>query len=271
MTAGAQFDPAPGWPGFISMLAERHFSPFKAYVNRARRTVVMLNPKVGTKSIRQALTDGVRDDRRVRRSIARALPAVQEGPRVSLCPAGRLCARAALSRRVRVLLLRAQSLRALALSLAEQVRLRTSCRLFAQHPAPRTAAPAPLCTQPRAARRHGRCRDTVHHVPRLCREPARRPARSSLGRPARRAADAPPPLRALLPHGGRIRRWHAPRVRSPRPRRCREWRQSLATQKNVSPRAEAPLYDAALAARVHVLYQRDFELFGYAKDSWRGL
>jgi len=52
--------PAPGWPGFFRILGRRHFSPFKTYVHRERRTVVVLNPKVGTKSFRQALTDGMR-------------------------------------------------------------------------------------------------------------------------------------------------------------------------------------------------------------------
>src|SRR6188768_768835 len=53
--------PAPGWPGFFRILRRRHFSPFKTYVNRSCRTVVVLNPKVGTKSFRQALTDGMRE------------------------------------------------------------------------------------------------------------------------------------------------------------------------------------------------------------------
>ncbi len=48
---------APGWTGFWRALGQRHFSPFKTYVNRERRTVVVLNPKVGTKSFRQILTD----------------------------------------------------------------------------------------------------------------------------------------------------------------------------------------------------------------------
>ena len=39
--------PAPGWPGFFRILGRRHFSPFKTYVNREHRTVVVLNPKVG--------------------------------------------------------------------------------------------------------------------------------------------------------------------------------------------------------------------------------
>jgi Sulfotransferase family len=45
----------------------------------------------------------------------------------------------------------------------------------------------------------------------------------------------------------------------------------LATQKNVSPKDEAPVYDAALAARVLRLYARDFSIFGYDTESWRGL
>jgi hypothetical protein len=51
----------PGWPGFWRALRQRHFSPFKTYVNRAHRTVVVLNPKVGTKSFRQALTQAMRE------------------------------------------------------------------------------------------------------------------------------------------------------------------------------------------------------------------
>ena len=57
----ANFDPAPGWGGFFHVLGLKHFSPFKTYVNRKHRTVVVLNPKVGTKSFRQALTDGMRE------------------------------------------------------------------------------------------------------------------------------------------------------------------------------------------------------------------
>ena len=50
-----------GWPGFWRILMRRHFSPFKTYVNRGRRTVVVLNPKVGTKSFRLMLTDALRE------------------------------------------------------------------------------------------------------------------------------------------------------------------------------------------------------------------
>jgi chondroitin 4-sulfotransferase 13 len=45
----------------------------------------------------------------------------------------------------------------------------------------------------------------------------------------------------------------------------------LARQRNVSPREEAPVFTAQLAARALRLYQRDFELFGYDIESWRGL
>jgi hypothetical protein len=45
----------------------------------------------------------------------------------------------------------------------------------------------------------------------------------------------------------------------------------LATQKNTSPKTEAPVYTPQLAARVHKLYARDFATFGYDEGSWRGL
>jgi hypothetical protein len=47
--------------------------------------------------------------------------------------------------------------------------------------------------------------------------------------------------------------------------------QILGTERNVSPKDEAPVYSAELAARVHRLYARDFEVFGYDAESWRGL
>jgi hypothetical protein len=45
----------------------------------------------------------------------------------------------------------------------------------------------------------------------------------------------------------------------------------LTTRRNASPVEEEPVYTAESAARVHRLYARDFALFGYAEDSWRGL
>jgi hypothetical protein len=61
-------EPAPGSPqsksGFLFALkvaTQFHFSPFKVYVNRPQRTVVILNPKVGTQSFRYILNRGLRE------------------------------------------------------------------------------------------------------------------------------------------------------------------------------------------------------------------
>jgi Sulfotransferase family len=45
----------------------------------------------------------------------------------------------------------------------------------------------------------------------------------------------------------------------------------LGTQRNASPKDEAPVYTAELAARVYRLHARDFAAFGYTEESWRGL
>jgi hypothetical protein len=46
---------------------------------------------------------------------------------------------------------------------------------------------------------------------------------------------------------------------------------ALATEKNVSPRQQPPVYTPDVAERVHRLYSKDFELFGYPEDAWNGL
>ncbi len=53
--------PDTSWRHVLRIISRKHFSPFKTYVNRDHRTTVVLNPKVGTKSFRQALTDGMRE------------------------------------------------------------------------------------------------------------------------------------------------------------------------------------------------------------------
>lgn len=45
----------------LKIATQPHFSPFKVYVNRAKRTVVVLNPKVGTQSFRYILNRGLRE------------------------------------------------------------------------------------------------------------------------------------------------------------------------------------------------------------------
>jgi len=47
--------------------------------------------------------------------------------------------------------------------------------------------------------------------------------------------------------------------------------QLVATQRNTSPPPVEPVFDEMLAARVRRVYARDFETFGYDPDSWRGL
>jgi len=49
------------WGRVWRVFTDRHFSPYKVYINRPRRTVVVLNPKVGTQSFRYALNRGLRD------------------------------------------------------------------------------------------------------------------------------------------------------------------------------------------------------------------
>lgn len=43
------------------MMKRHHFSPFKFYINREKRLVIVLNPKVGTKSVRHALNQGFKE------------------------------------------------------------------------------------------------------------------------------------------------------------------------------------------------------------------
>ena len=45
----------------LGLINRHHFSPFKFYINREKRLVIVLNPKVGTKSIRHALTRGFQE------------------------------------------------------------------------------------------------------------------------------------------------------------------------------------------------------------------
>jgi hypothetical protein len=45
----------------------------------------------------------------------------------------------------------------------------------------------------------------------------------------------------------------------------------LSERSNASPSDEPPVYTEDLAVRVHRLYARDFALFGYSAETWRGL
>lgn len=53
--------PRSGLGTALKIATRPHFSPFKVYVNRPKRTVVILNPKVGTQSFRYILNRGLRE------------------------------------------------------------------------------------------------------------------------------------------------------------------------------------------------------------------
>jgi hypothetical protein len=264
------FDPAPGWPGFFGMLGEKHFSPFKTYVNRARRTVVILNPKVGTKTFRQALTVCLRDvqghadpsDGRYRlfrnartfpfapvRDYAHALrfPGEYEFFCFVRNPYARLRSawqnkfayghRDGYSRSIRR---------------RELARLRHHAR-SARLPGAGQGEAIPFATflsyvesEPAGARDHHW--DEQHAVLLM--------QRLRYAHCFRMEEEFVPGLRRIFERIG----LDGPTLEN-----------SLAMQKNASPRDEAPVFTPELAARTYALYQRDFALFGYAEDSWPGL
>jgi chondroitin 4-sulfotransferase 13 len=270
MHEAARHDPAPGWPGFFAMLGERHFSPFKTYVNRAHRTVVILNPKVGTKSFRQALIDGMRE--------IQGIDDPSQG-RYRLFPNARRFPFAPLTDYAHALRFPGQ--------------YQYFC--FVRNPYARLRS----AWQNKFAYGHeqGYSRSIRRReLPRL-----RRFARAA-GLPGGRHGEAIgfPVFLAYVesqPSGQRDHHWDdqhqvllMQRLQYARCFRLEGefahglahiferiglagpvMQRILATQKNVSPRDEAPVYTPELAARVFRLYQGDFARFGYPEDSWRAL
>lgn len=261
---------APGWPGFWRILRHRHFSPFKTYVNRRARTVVVLNPKVGTKTFRQALTDGMR-----------AVHGITDpsGGRYRLFPKAREFQFA--------------PIRDYAHAFRFPAEYQFFC--FVRNPYARLRS----AWQNKFAYGHdkGYSRSIRRReLPRL-----RRFARTA-GLPGGADGSAIPFETFLAyvesrPSGHRDHHWddqhHVLLMNRIRYERCFRMEEEfgdglrrvfdriglsgaameeiLATQKNVSPRAEPPVYTQALADRVAALYARDFQLLGYAPESWRGL
>ncbi len=261
---------AAGWSGFWRILRRRHFSPFKTYVNRPRHTVVILNPKVGTKSFRQALTDGMRE------VFGIADPSE-----------GRYC----LFRKAREF--QFARLRDYAHAFRFPERYQFFC--FVRNPYARLRS----AWQNKFA--YGHLQGYSRSIRRRELDRLRRFA--SAARLPGGVAGTAIPFETFLayvesqPAGARDHHWDDQyHVLLMDDVRYETWfrmegeftsgmRQIferigltgeamdrlLATQKNASPRDEAPVYDAALAARVHSLYARDFSTFGYDADSWRGL
>lgn len=260
----------PGWPGFWRILTRRHFSPFKTYVNRDRRTVVILNPKVGTKSFRQAITDGMRevfgvtDPSGGRYRLFRKAREFQFAPIRDYAHAFRFPGEYQFFCFVRNPFARLRSAwqnkfaQGHVQGYSRSIRRRELPRLrrFARRaslPGGSDGSAIPFETflayvesQPSGRRDHHW--DDQHHVLLM--------ADVRYTQWFRMEGEFTAGLRQIFERIG-LTGAVMDRI--------------LATQKNASPRGEAPLYTPELAARVHRLYARDFELFGYSADSWRGL
>jgi hypothetical protein len=262
--------PAPGWPGFWRILCRRHFSPFKTYVNRARRTVVVLNPKVGTKSFRKVLTDalrelqGIADPSEGRYLLFKKAREFQFAPIRDYAHAFRYPGDYQFFCFVRNPYARLRSAwqnkfaYGHELGYSRSIRRRELPRLrrFARHaglPGGATGAAIPFASflayvesQPSGQRDHHW--DDQHRV--LLMDDIR------YERCFRMEGEFTEGMRCIL---GRLA-LTGPVVDA-----------MLTTHRNASPSDESPVYTEALAARVQRLYARDFALFGYSAETWRGL
>lgn len=261
---------APGWPGFWRILRHRHFSPFKTYVNRHARTVVVLNPKVGTKTFRQALTDGMRavhgitDPSEGRYRLFPKAREFQFAPIRDYAHAFRFPAEYQFFCFVRNPYARLRSAwqnkfayghaqgYSRSIRRRELPRLRRFARAADLAGGPDASAIpfetflAYVESQPAGCRDHHW--DDQHHV--LLTDCIR------YERCFRMEGEFTDGLRQIFDRIGLA---------------GAAMERILATQKNASPRDEAQVYTPALAERVARLYARDFELFGYDPESWRGL
>jgi len=265
-----QGEPPGGWPAFFGMLGEKHFSPFKTYVNHARRTVVVLNPKVGTKTFRLALVEGLREIHGITDPSEGRYRLFRNARRFPFAP-----------------------LRDYVHALRFPGEYEFYC--FVRNPYARLRS----AWQNKFAYGHekGYSRSIRRReLPRL-----RRFARAS-ALPGARDGEAIPFATFLAyvesqPSGQRDHHWDAQHevllMHRLHYARCFRMEQEfasglaqvferlelagpglqriLATQENVSPREQAPVFTEDLAARTFALYRGDFERFGYAAGSWQGL
>lgn len=262
--------PAGGWRGFWRILRRRHFSPFKTCVNRERRTVVILNPKVGTKTFRQALVDGMREIQGITdpsEGRYRLIKKAREFPFAPLrdyahafrfpgeyefyCfvrnPYARL--RSAWQNKFAYGHLQGYSRSIRRRELGRLRAFATSARMAGGEEG--EAIPFGTFLAYVESQQAGQ-RD--HHWDDQCEVLLMDEVRYTAW--FRMEGEFTPGMRRIFERmglGGAV------------------MDRLLATQKNVSPRNEAPVYDEAMAARVLKLYERDFRLFGYAPESWRGL
>jgi chondroitin 4-sulfotransferase 13 len=259
-----------GWPAFFGMLRERHFSPFKTYVDRERRTVVVLNPKVGTKTFRQALVEGLREVRGLTDPSAGRYRLFRNARRFPFAPLADY---------------------AHALRFPEQYEF----YCFVRNPYARLRS----AWQNKFAYGHekGYSRSIRRReLPRL-----RRFARGA-SLPGGRDGEAIPFATFLAyvegqPAGRRDHHWDEQHrvllMHRLRYARCfrmeHEFASGLAqilerlalagpglerllsTQANASPRGQEPVFTEELARRAYAIYGEDFARFGYDADSWRGM
>lgn len=261
---------APGWRGFWRILRRRHFSPFKTYVNRERRTVVVLNPKVGTKSFRQALTDGMREVFGITDPSGGRYWFIKKAREFQFA-----------------------SIRDYAHAFRFPGEYQFFC--FVRNPYARLRS----AWQNKFAYGH-----TQGYSRSIRRRELGRLRRFAAGKGLAGAVHGSAiPFETFLayvesqPTGQRDHHWddqfHVLLMADIRYERCYRMEgeftaglqqiferiglvgptmeRILGTQRNTSPGEEAPVYTPQLAARVHRVFARDFALLGYAEESWRGL
>lgn len=266
----AQPAPDPGLRGFLHILRRRHFSPFKTYVNREHHTVVVLNPKVGTKSFRQALTDGMREIHGITDPSEGRYRLLKKAREFQFAPIRDYVDAFAHPGRYRFFCfvrnpyarLRSAWQNKFAYGhekgYSRSIRRRELGRLrrFAGNAGlagaddneaiPFTTFLAYVESQPAGQRDHHW--DEQYQV--LLMEDIH------YERFFRMEGEFTEGLRQVFDRIGLV---------GPAMERI------LGTQRNVSPRDEAPVYTPELALRVQRLYARDFAVFGYDSGSWRGL
>jgi hypothetical protein len=262
--------PVSGWDGFLRVVRSKHFGPFKCYVDRDHCTVVILNPKVGTKSLRQGLTDGLREIRGMKDPSSGRYWFLHNARRFPFAP-----------------------LRDYAHAFRFPDQYRFYC--FVRNPYAR------LRSAWLNKFAYGHVQGYSRSIRRRELGRLRRFA-SSAGLAGGRDGDAIPFETFLAyvesqPSGRRDHHWddqhHVLLMDLVRYERCFRMEGEfapgmrlvfervglggpimehiLAKPRGVGPKSPGPVYTPEIAARVQQLYARDFEVLGYDVESWRGL
>jgi hypothetical protein len=251
------------------VLCRKHFSPNKTYVNRERRTVVILNSKAGTKTFRLALTEGLRRAHGLADPSAGRYPCFKKAREFSVAPlrdfahAFRFPGEYQFFCFVRNPYARLKSawqnkfayghLQGYSRSIRRRKlgRLRKfACRAALPGGADGSAIPfetfpAYVESQPAGQRDHHW--DDQYHV--LLMGDVQYTQCFSM------ESEFEAGMQAIFTRIGMAEE---------------VVEELLAIRRNASPREDVPLYTEQLAARVHRLYARDFATLGYDRESRRG-